>query len=53
MSPAIEALFWGFISGGALVFGAAIGFMVNVPGRGRHADDDRRHHDSRGVRGNS
>ena len=33
MSPAFEALFWGFISGGALVLGAAVGFLVNVPSR--------------------
>lgn len=33
MSPAVEAIFWGFVSGGALVLGAAIGFLVNVPSR--------------------
>ena len=33
MSPAFEALFWGFISGGALVLGAAVGFLVNVSSR--------------------
>jgi len=33
MSPAFEAVFWGFISGGALVLGAAVGFFVSVPSR--------------------
>jgi ZIP family zinc transporter len=33
MSPAIEATFWGFFSGGALVLGAAVGYFVNVPSR--------------------
>jgi zinc transporter, ZIP family len=33
MSPATQALLWGFVSGGALVLGAAIGFRVRVPGR--------------------
>ncbi|GAB3269565.1 ZIP family metal transporter [Parahaliea aestuarii] len=33
MSPAISALFWGFISGGALILGAAIGFYLSVPRR--------------------
>ena len=33
MSPAFEAVFWGFVSGGALVLGAAVGFLVNVPSR--------------------
>ena len=33
MSPAIEALFWGLVSGGALVVGAAIGYFIRVPAR--------------------
>ena len=33
MSPAFEAAFWGFVSGGALVLGAAIGYLVQVPNR--------------------
>ena len=33
MGPAFEALFWGFVSGGALVLGAAIGYLCNVPSR--------------------
>ena len=33
MGPAFEAVFWGFVSGGALVLGAAVGFFVNVPSR--------------------
>jgi len=33
MSPAFEATFWGFVSGGALVLGAAVGYFANVPGR--------------------
>ena len=33
MSPAFEAAFWGFVGGGALVLGAAIGYLVQVPGR--------------------
>ncbi len=33
MSAAYSAAFWGFFSGGALVFGAAIGYFVKVPGR--------------------
>ena len=31
MSPAYQAIFWGFVSGGALVLGAAIGYLVRVP----------------------
>jgi ZIP family zinc transporter len=33
VSPAFEAAFWGFVSGGALVLGAAIGYLVQVPNR--------------------
>jgi ZIP family zinc transporter len=33
LSPAFEATFWGFVSGGALVVGAAIGYFVKVPAR--------------------
>lgn len=33
ISPAFEAAFWGFFSGGALVLGAAIGYLANVPSR--------------------
>lgn len=33
MGPALEATFWGFVSGGALVLGAAVGYLVNVPSR--------------------
>jgi ZIP family zinc transporter len=33
MSPAFEATFWGFFSGGALVLGAAVGYFAQVPGR--------------------
>lgn len=33
MSPAFEATFWGFVSGGALVLGAAVGYFTRVPGR--------------------
>jgi ZIP family zinc transporter len=33
MDPAFEAVFWGFVSGGALVLGAAVGFFVSVPNR--------------------
>ena len=32
MSPAFEATFWGFVSGGALVIGAAVGYFARVPG---------------------
>jgi len=33
MSPTFEATFWGFLSGGALVLGAAVGYFARVPGR--------------------
>ena len=33
MGPAMEATFWGFVSGGALVLGAAVGYLGNVPSR--------------------
>ena len=33
MSPAFEAAIWGLVGGGALVLGAAIGFLVQVPSR--------------------
>ena len=33
MSPAFEATFWGFVSGGALVLGAAVGYFATVPNR--------------------
>ena len=33
MSPAFDAIFWGFVSGGALVIGAAIGYFAKVPGK--------------------
>lgn len=33
MSPAVEATFWGFVSGGALVLGAAVGFLLPVSAR--------------------
>ena len=33
MSPAFEATFWGFVSGGALVIGAATGYFARVPGK--------------------
>ena len=33
MSPAFQATFWGFVSGGALVVGAAIGYFIKVPAR--------------------
>ena len=33
MSPAVQAIFWGFVSGGALVVGAAIGYFIKVPAR--------------------
>jgi ZIP family zinc transporter len=32
MSPTFEASFWGFVSGGALVLGAAVGYFARVPG---------------------
>ena len=33
MGPTVEATFWGFVSGGALVIGAAVGYFVKVPGK--------------------
>jgi ZIP family zinc transporter len=33
MPPFFSATFWGFVSGGALVLGAAIGFFLSVPSR--------------------
>jgi ZIP family zinc transporter len=33
MSAAVEATFWGFVSGGALVVGAAVGYFMAVPSR--------------------
>jgi ZIP family zinc transporter len=33
MGPAFEATIWGFVSGGALVLGAAVGYFVQVPSR--------------------
>ena len=33
MSPTFQATFWGFVSGGALVIGAAVGYFVKVPGK--------------------
>jgi ZIP family zinc transporter len=33
MSPVFQATFWGFVSGGALVLGAAVGYLTNVPRR--------------------
>ena len=33
MSPAFEATIWGFVSGAALVLGAAVGYLVNVPSK--------------------
>ncbi len=33
MGPAFEATFWGFVSGGALVLGAAVGYFIAVPSR--------------------
>ncbi len=33
MSPAYEATLWGFIAGGALVLGAAVGYLSDVPSR--------------------
>jgi ZIP family zinc transporter len=31
MNPIFESTFWGFVSGGALVIGAAIGYYIKVP----------------------
>lgn len=33
MSPILQASVWGFVSGGALVVGAAVGYFVAVPKR--------------------
>ena len=33
MNPAFEATFWGCVSGGALVLGAAVGYFARVPAR--------------------
>ena len=33
MNQIFEATFWGFVSGGALVIGAAIGYFAKVPGK--------------------
>jgi ZIP family zinc transporter len=33
VSPAFEAAFWGIVSGGALVLGAAVGYLVQVSNR--------------------
>jgi ZIP family zinc transporter len=33
MGPVFQSTFWGFVSGGALVVGAAIGYFVRVPSR--------------------
>jgi ZIP family zinc transporter len=33
MTPTVEAAFWGFFSGGALVLGAAVGYFAKVPAR--------------------
>ena len=33
MSPAIQAFFWGSVSGGALLIGAGVGYFVKVPTR--------------------
>ena len=32
MNPIFESTFWGFVSGGALVIGAAVGYFARVPG---------------------
>jgi len=32
MRPAFQATFWGFVSGRALVIGAAVGYFARVPG---------------------
>ena len=34
MNPIFESGFWGFVSGGALVIGAAVGYFARVPGTG-------------------
>ncbi len=33
MSAIFESAFWGFVSGGALVVGAAVGYFVSIPAR--------------------
>ena len=33
MTPVLSATFWGFVSGGALVLGAVIGYFFSVPSR--------------------
>jgi len=33
MSPVIQATFWGFVSGGALLLGASVGYLTDVPRR--------------------
>lgn len=33
MTPVLSAAFWGFLSGGALVLGAAIGYFFSIPNR--------------------
>jgi hypothetical protein len=33
VSPAFQATFWGFVSGGALVLGAAMDYLVQAPNR--------------------
>jgi len=33
VSPGFEATLWGFFAGGALVVGAAVGYLANVPAR--------------------
>jgi len=33
MSPAFEATLWGFVGGGALVLGAAVGYLGKIPSR--------------------
>jgi len=33
MSPAFQALFWGIISGGALLLGTLFGYRFNIPSR--------------------
>jgi len=32
MNPIFESTLWGFVSGGALVIGAAVGYFAKVPG---------------------
>ncbi|MHC5063240.1 MAG: ZIP family metal transporter [Planctomycetota bacterium] len=33
MDPILESTLWGFVSGGALILGAAAGYCINVPSR--------------------